>query len=65
MNKDEKYPAAPRPWTYRKAKYHFKVRAANGLLVAEVRYVKRPDGSTSEDQAALICRAVNDTLEAA
>lgn len=42
------------PWSYRKARTHFVVEAANGVRVAEVRYVGRPDGTTSESAAAAI-----------
>lgn len=50
---------APLPWSYRRMRWNFAIEAANGVRVAEVRYVGRPDGSTSEDQAKAIVDAVN------
>lgn len=52
----------PAPWSYRKLAKHFAIEAANGVRVAEVAFIGRPDGSTSEDTAALIVSAVNAAL---
>lgn len=38
---------------------HFAIEAANGVRIAEVRHVGRPDGSTSEDECIDIVRCVN------
>jgi len=44
------------PWTYRRGRTHFHVSGPR-TYVAQVPYVKRPDGSTSEDFARLIAAA--------
>lgn len=49
----------PTPWVYRRAITHFVIEAANGVRVAEIRFIGRPDGSTSERDARLIVAAVN------
>jgi hypothetical protein len=53
----------PGPWLYRRMRRHFVIEAANGVRVAEVRYCGRPDGSTSETDAASIA-ALPELLEA-
>jgi hypothetical protein len=58
----------PTPWVGRKAKKHFVIEAANGVRVATIRFIGRPDGSTSEDVMMLIvqaCNAHDDLVEAA
>jgi uncharacterized protein (DUF362 family) len=45
---------AEAPWKCRRMKTHFLVETTRGIRVAEVRYSKRPDGSTSEAEAAAI-----------
>lgn len=49
----------PLPWSYRRMKRHFVIEAANGVRVAEIRFIGRPDGTTSEDDARRIVAAVN------
>ena len=57
MNTETKH--TPTPWVGRKAKTHFMIEAANGVLVAKVHYIGRPDGSTSATEVDCIVRAVN------
>lgn len=44
------------PWVLRKMTTHYAIEAleAGGVRVAEVRHVRRPDGSTSEREARAI-----------
>jgi hypothetical protein len=44
------------PWVCRKMKWHYAIEApsAGNVRVADVRYVGRPDGSTSEREATAI-----------
>lgn len=44
------------PWKKRKKGIHFSIESAE-TVIAEVRFVRRPDGSTSEDEADLIASA--------
>ena len=50
---------APRPWSYRRLNKHFVIEAANGVRVADIRFIARPDGTTSEAEAAAIVAAIN------
>lgn len=52
-------PHTPLPWMGRQMTAHFAIEAANGVRVAEVNYIGRPDGSTSEDDVDFIVAAVN------
>lgn len=47
----------PGPWHVRTMRPHFAVEASNGVRVADVRYIGRPDGTTSVADAALIAEA--------
>lgn len=49
----------PLPWTYRRLRTHIAIEAANGVRVAEIRWVGRPDGTTSEGTARFILSKVN------
>lgn len=44
------------PWVARLKKTHFAIEAsgAGNVLIAHVRYIARPDGSTSESEAVAI-----------
>ncbi len=47
----------PGPWHFERARVHFSVWSPTGVCVAEVRFVRRPDGTTSADDARLIAAA--------
>lgn len=48
------------PWKYRQKAQHFVIEACNPTVaVAEVRFIGRPDGSTSELDAEFIVTACN------
>ncbi|MDQ0082873.1 hypothetical protein J2W35_003232 [Variovorax boronicumulans] len=49
----------PLPWSFRRMKSHVAIEASNGVRVAELRWVSRPDGSTTEDVANFIIQQVN------
>ena len=47
----------PGPWKVRKLTYHFAIDAAHDVRIADVRFIGRPDGTTSEVEATLIAAA--------
>jgi len=49
----------PTPWKLEKSRFHFHIDDANGTRIADIRFCQRPDGSTTEIEAAHIVRCVN------
>lgn len=57
MSNETQASHTPGPWAHRKMRHHFAIETASRTRVADVGFIVRPDGSTSEDDARLIAAA--------